>query len=38
VPSVETHLHNVFRKLNVRNRGEAVGAAMKLGMITLADL
>jgi len=38
VPSVETHLHNLFRKLNVANRGEAVSAAMKLGLITLADL
>jgi DNA-binding NarL/FixJ family response regulator len=37
VPSVETHLHNLFRKLNATNRGEAVSAAMKLGLITLAD-
>lgn len=38
VPSVETHLHNLFRKLNVNNRGEAVSTALKLGLITLADL
>jgi DNA-binding NarL/FixJ family response regulator len=37
-PSVETHLHNVFRKLNSTNRGEAVSTALKLGLITLADL
>jgi DNA-binding NarL/FixJ family response regulator len=38
VPSIETHLHNIFRKLNATNRGEAVSAALKLGLITLADL
>jgi DNA-binding NarL/FixJ family response regulator len=38
VPSVETHLHNVFRKLGATNRGEAVSTALKLGLITLADL
>ena len=38
VPSVETHLSNIYRKLNVNNRGEAVSAAMKLGLITLSDL
>jgi DNA-binding NarL/FixJ family response regulator len=37
-PSVETHLHNIFRKLNSTNRGEAVSTALKLGIITLADL
>jgi DNA-binding NarL/FixJ family response regulator len=37
-PSIETHLHNIFRKLNATNRGEAVGTALKLGMLTLADL
>jgi len=37
-PSVETHLHNTFRKLNATNRGEAVSTALKLGLITLADL
>jgi DNA-binding NarL/FixJ family response regulator len=37
-PSVETHLHNIFKKLSARNRGEAVSAALKLGLITLADL
>ena len=38
VPSVETHLGNLFKKLEVSNRGEAVSAALKLGVITLADL
>ena len=37
-PSVETHLHNIFRKLHATNRGEAVSTALKLGLITLADL
>jgi len=38
VPSVETHLHNIFKKLNASNRGEAVSSSLKLGLITLADL
>jgi len=37
-PSVETHLHNIFKKLSSTNRGEAVSTALKLGVITLADL
>ena len=37
-PSVETHLHNIFKKLGASNRGEAVSASLKLGLITLADL
>jgi len=37
-PSIETHLHNIFKKLNVNNRGKAVSSALKLGLITLADL
>ena len=37
-PSVETHLRNLFKKLNVNNRGEAVSAALRLGLITLADV
>jgi len=37
-PSVESHLHNIFRKLNATNRGEAVSIALKMGLITLADL
>ena len=37
-PSIETHLHNIFRKLSATNRGEAVSAALKVGLITLADL
>jgi DNA-binding NarL/FixJ family response regulator len=37
-PSIETHLHNLFKKLNATNRGEAVSTALKLGLITLGDL
>ncbi|TAN33374.1 response regulator transcription factor [bacterium] len=37
-PSVETHLHNIFKKLNATNRGEAVSTALKRGLLTLADL
>jgi DNA-binding NarL/FixJ family response regulator len=37
-PSIETHLHNIFRKLSATNRGEAVSAALKVGLLTLADL
>jgi DNA-binding NarL/FixJ family response regulator len=37
-PSIETHLRNLFRKLNASNRGEAVSVALKMGLITLADL
>jgi DNA-binding NarL/FixJ family response regulator len=37
-PSIETHLHNLFRKLNATNRGEAVSTALKVGLITLADM
>jgi len=37
-PSVETHLRNIFKKLGSGNRGEAVSSALKLGLITLADL
>jgi DNA-binding NarL/FixJ family response regulator len=37
-PSVETHLRNIFKKLNVANRGEAVSSALRLGVITLSDL
>ena len=38
VPSVETHLRNTFKKLGASNRGEAVSAALKAGLITLSDL
>jgi DNA-binding NarL/FixJ family response regulator len=38
VPSVETHLRNIFRKLSAGNRGEAVSKALRQGLITLADL
>jgi DNA-binding NarL/FixJ family response regulator len=37
-PSIETHLRNIFKKLDAGNRGEAVSTALKLGLITLADL
>jgi len=36
--SIETHLRNLFKKLDANNRGEAVSSALKLGLITLADL
>lgn len=36
--SIETHLHNLFKKLDAANRVEAVSAALKLGLITLSDL
>ena len=29
IPSVETHLHNIFKKLDASNRGEAVSTALK---------
>jgi two-component system nitrate/nitrite response regulator NarL len=38
IPSVDTHLRNIFKKLNAANRGEAVSSALKLGLITLNDL
>jgi DNA-binding NarL/FixJ family response regulator len=38
VPSIESHLQNIFRKLGATNRGEAVSTALKIGLITLADL
>jgi two-component system, NarL family, response regulator LiaR len=38
IPSVETHLRNIFRKLGASNRGEAVSTALKIGLITLSDL
>jgi DNA-binding NarL/FixJ family response regulator len=37
-PSIETHLRNIFKKLAASNRGEAVSAALKLGLINLSDL
>src|ERR1700716_155576 len=37
-PSIETHLHNIFRKLNATNRGEAVSTALKQGLLPLADM
>jgi len=36
--SIETHLRNLFKKLGASNRGEAVSTALKLGLITLADV
>lgn len=36
--SVDTHIRNVFKKLSANNRGEAVSAGLKLGLITLSDL
>ncbi len=38
IPTVETHLSHVYRKLGVGNRGEAVSTALKLNLISLADV
>lgn len=38
IPTVETHLSNLYRKLNVGNRGEAVSAGLRLNLISLADM
>jgi DNA-binding NarL/FixJ family response regulator len=38
VPTVETHLGNLYRKLGVGNRGEAVSAALRANLISLADV
>lgn len=38
IPTVETHLSHLYRKLGVGNRGEAVSSALKLNLISLADL
>ena len=38
IPTVETHLSHVYRKLGVGNRGEAVSAGLRLNLISLADV
>ena len=38
IPTVETHLSHVYRKLGVGNRGEAVSVALKLHIISLSDV
>ena len=38
VNSVESYQKTLYRKLNVSSRGEAVSAALKLGLISLSDL
>lgn len=38
IPTVETHLSHIYRKLGVGNRGEAVSSALKLNLIALTDL
>ena len=38
IPTVETHLSNLYRKLNVGNRGEAVSVGLRLNLISLADV
>lgn len=35
--SVETHLENLYRKLSVGSRGQAVRVALKRGLLTAAD-
>src|SRR5438309_10782995 len=37
-PSIESHLRNIFKKLGASNRGEAVSAALRAGVISLSDL
>jgi two-component system, NarL family, nitrate/nitrite response regulator NarL len=36
--SVDTHLKNVYRKLGVNNRGEAVNVGLRLGLLSISDL
>jgi DNA-binding NarL/FixJ family response regulator len=36
--SVDTHLRNLYRKLEVRSRGEAVGKALRVGLLATGDL
>lgn len=36
--SVQTHVRNIYRKLDANNRAAAIGVALKLGIIKLADL
>lgn len=38
VPTIETHLGNLYRKLGVGNRGEAVSAGLRANLLTLADV
>jgi DNA-binding NarL/FixJ family response regulator len=38
INSVESYQKTLYRKLHVSSRGEAVSAAMKLGLISLSDL
>ena len=38
IPTVETHLGHLYRKLGVGNRGEAVSAALRTNLISLADV
>src|SRR5712692_572886 len=38
IPTVETHLGNLYRKLSVGNRGEAVSTGLRLNLISLADV
>jgi len=36
--SVDTHLRHVYRKLDVRSRGEAVNRGLRLGLLSASDL
>jgi DNA-binding NarL/FixJ family response regulator len=38
IPTVETHLGHLYRKLGVGNRGEAVSVALRANLISLADV
>jgi two-component system, NarL family, response regulator YdfI len=37
-PSVETHLRNIYKKLGASNKGEAVSAALRAGIIAVGDV
>ncbi len=36
--SVNTHIRNIYRKLSVNSRAEAVNKALRLGLLSLSDL
>ena len=36
--SVDSHMRSIYRKLRATNRGEAINAAMRLGLVRVTDL
>jgi DNA-binding CsgD family transcriptional regulator len=36
--SVDTHMRNLYRKLHVSNRGEAINAALRYGLVRVGEL